>query len=250
MSYLRIGLALCLLTTLNPAASGADGPMSFPIGDTLVAVPELEGFIDACSNDKDLSSLVSSMIPASKEMITCFLTPIDYKAFKSTGGGRISTFFILQIMTATRDGGVSQEQFDAFVSSLEVQFGDQFEAFWESHKAELDASLDRARAAAGELVGREVKLELGQHAPIETIRASARLFLTVWLSRTRGQVAGKEVDSSQVQTSAALLVRGRVLVLFGNRRYEDGADVETLKALTRDWATMILTANEAGEPVD
>ena len=57
------------------------------------------------------------------------------------------------------------------------------------------------------------------------------------------EVAGETIESRQVQTSTALLINGRVIVLFGYQRYRDAADIESLKALTFKWIQGIAELN-------
>ena len=176
-------------------------------------------------------------------MITCFLTPEDFKEIRSTGGRDLSPYFILQVMTVSRNGGISQAQFDAFATTLETKFGDQFEEFWQSRKADIDANLDRAEGSLSEFLGSEVELEIGQPAPLETTRVSDTEVMSVWMSKMSGTVEGQTIVSRQVQTSTALLVKGRVIVLFGYQRYKDAADIESLKKLTAEWVNGIAELN-------
>jgi hypothetical protein len=146
-------------------------------------------------------------------------------------------------MTASRNGGISSLQFDSFAKQIETTFRDQFEQFWKSREADTDAQVNRASETASRFLGSEIKLELGQSAPIEVTRLSDTEITSVWMTQASAKVQGKTISSRQVQTSTVILVKGRVLVLFGYQRYKDAADVESLKQLTAQWVKGITELN-------
>jgi len=147
-------------------------------------------------------------------------------------------------MTVTKPGGVPHDQFAQFVSSLEQQFGAQFDTFWKSMEGQIEAGEESSAAAPTRHLGKDVQVRLGQRAPIETSRESEDLCISVWMTDATFDIGGKSVTSLQVQTSAALYVNGRLLVIFGYRTYENESDVTALKDPTRSWADRIAASNE------
>ncbi|MCP3981152.1 MAG: hypothetical protein GY716_17780 [bacterium] len=219
----------------------AQQPMgTFDVGGAKVTVPSVEGYVDACSVDERIESLAKTLTPHSNELISCFFTSEDFDELRTTGGPKLSPYFLLQVMTASKGGGISQAHFDAFATQLETMFGAQFEKFWQENKKAIGEQIERAEVEGAAFIGADVELEVGQMAPIETTRVAENQVTSVWMTQGGGTAAGVTISIKQVQTSTALLIDGRVIVLFAYQRYEKPSDADALKTLTQQWVDGIV----------
>jgi hypothetical protein len=235
--------AFLLLTT---SAMGQRDPdtVSYAVGDVDIVVRIDPMFVDGFSKNAKLDKFAKSLVHQSNDLIAFFMTPEDYTEITTTGGEELSPYFTLQVMKVTRDGGVSQKQYDEFVKKMEVEFGANFDRFWDDSKAEIYTLTERAESSAAESFGVEMDFEPDKPVVIDTERVSEEVFMSVWMQDAAATTGEHALKIRQVNTSTSILVHGRVLVLMGYRRYKDKADIESLVTMSREWAAEIVQLNQ------
>ena len=209
------------------------------VGDTRVVLAYPQGYVDLCGKDKDAAELILPMVPETNRAVGCYSTADDYSEWINRVGGRFRSYLIASIMKASEGGKVSTGDFLAFHDSVRAQH----KVMYQKLAPEIQSQIDIYAARVSAKSGLDIQTKLGEVLPIGVFDEAPNRFSSVWIAHAKHVTGDSTIDGSQVQISSAVLLKGRVFVLFTYGKYISPASIEQYKQIAAGWAAQFIDAN-------
>lgn len=217
----------------------ATNPYTVNVGQMALVLPYPDTHKDLCSVDKRAHEIFSVSVPAANEMIGCFITAKDYEEYFQRAGGVYSSYLIASVMSATKSARVSSGEFAKYKNDLKSNL----HTLLEQYSPDIRHQLQKAEGMASNSIGLDTRIQIGEAYPLGVYQEEPNLISTVWLAKSTVTVGKEKVNSTQVQTSSVMFIRGSVFVFFGYREYKNKDDIEKLKQTASMWMTQLKLAN-------
>jgi hypothetical protein len=236
-SKLQVFIAACALIISTGAY--ATNPHTVNIGRVALALPYPETFKDLCSVDKRAREIFSVSVPPTNQMIGCFVTVKDFEEYFQRAGGVYSSYLIASVMSSTKSAMVSTAEFGKYKRDLK----NNLHILIKKYQPDISRQLQKAEGMVSDSIGLDTEIQIGEMCPLGVYQEEPNLISTVWLTKATVTVGKKKVNSTQVQTSSVMLIRGSVFIFFGYREYKNKEDIEKLKQTASQWMAQLKVAN-------
>lgn len=211
---MRTGLLALFLCTL-PALAGEPAVLTVGAKEVRVAVPE--GYVRASVAAPSALAVAAAALPPSLRLVESFIAESDLKRLLIGGEAR-HPYLQLQVLRDAEALDFTEAEWAAMLPMMAQQLG----------AADLDAHVEAARAGSNarmsEAAGGAIDVELGRvGAPRIQSQDDGVLRYALRLP-VAGSVNGQRVDMVLAASGSALLLGGKLVMLNGYLREQEGVD--------------------------
>lgn len=232
LASLLIGPLLGLLAAMPSAQAQSEAGFAAHIGATPIQLPLPYGFSEPTGGAPALRNLGETMTPATNRLLAMFVADTDMVRVKAGQQPSMERYFMVQTFRPAEESTLSPSDFGEVQVMLRQQYGELFKNVTGSVQGELD---NAARKLGKDLGAQDLKLKVGEVTPQEIFHDVPGQISLLALTVYQIQVADKTIEAPMVLGMSTLNLKGKLVYFYAYSRYRNAADLEWVKAQTREW---------------
>lgn len=233
-----LALVLALVGAFS-AGNAAESSRTATIGGKEFRFSTPTGFVEVCSTDAAAASVLAHEVPPTNQLVGCYATRSDVDAWTNRTGGVFESYLVTSVMKDTIGRTVSSAEFAAFRRQMNAQVATLHEKLAPSLKEQIKQAEKEISATNGVTI----RFESGQIVPLGVFDEGEGYIASAWLVSNQFSVDGKPTTANKVRISTAVLVHGKVLVLFTNGEYRQASDIRKYQDIARTWRKTVIAEN-------
>ena len=161
-------------------------------------------------------------IPPNNTLFLSLSTEKDWLDWVNyVGDAWMSPYLTIQYLTES-EHGVSSRRWKKFSSNFHIVLTQLWDEFKKSYP-EPDA-LENANDVLSRLAEMPVNFELKSTVPLGIFQESSTHYSSLWRSSGSVEMDGETIHNTQYQTSSAVFLNGRIIILFAYMTRENESD--------------------------
>jgi hypothetical protein len=236
VKWLTLAAALMAACSTGHAAAASRGES---IGGKEFRLSSPDGYVDLCAQDSEAAQAFAQEVPPANEFLGCYTTPSDLEAWATRAGGVFESYLVVSVMKDTIGRTVSPAEFAAFRRQVNAQVS----TLHEKLAPLLEDHISKVEKATSEKEGVAIRVEPGQTVPLGVFDEAENYIASAWLVSNQFFVDDTPILSSKIRISTAVLVHGKVLVLFTIGEYRQASDTKRYQDIARGWRARVIADN-------
>lgn len=236
---MRIFISFILLTFVS--AAWADHiPRS--VGGVEILFPVPSGFVEATAHDEEMADALRIGLAPGNTFLGGFVTEKDWIDWVNyTAEENMSPYMILQYQSSSQKG-VSPRRWKKFKSNVRTVYDNMWEEF--SKKYLNSGVIEDAGDALSQVTKLSAEMKIESMVPLETYKDTNTVMSTLWFVSATNIIDGKKYPNTQFQTSSAIYLKDRIIIVFVYMTKKKESDAEFLMELTDQWVEELIRINE------
>ncbi len=234
-------MACCGLWLALPAVAAADSTYAAPIGRALVALPVPPGFVEPSRSLPPMRTLGERMTPPSNRLLALFIAESDERDAREGRNPGMLRYYMAQTLRQTEEQALSGAEF----GEVKTMLRQQYQQLLSNVTGAAQGHLDNAMRQIGRDAGQELPaLKLGELRGLEVF--DERDFSISLLAMTQlavQQAGGQVVEMPLAMSITTARVKDKLVYFYAYSQYRDKADLDWLRATTREWLPRLAAAN-------
>jgi hypothetical protein len=231
----------CSLFLAAPAAWAADATYAAPIGRALVALPVPTGFVEPSRSLPPMRTLGERMTPPSNRLLALFIAEADERDAREGRNPGMLRYYMAQTLRQTEEQSLSGAEF----GQVKTLLRQQYQQLLSSVAGAAQGHLDNAMREIGRDAGQDLpSLKLGELRGLEVFdERDASISLLAMTKLGVQQAGGQVLEVPLAMSITTARVKDKLVYFYAYSQYRDKADLDWLRATTREWLPQLAAAN-------
>jgi hypothetical protein len=234
-------LAGCSLFVAAGGAFAADDSLAAPIGRSLVVLPVPPGFVEPSRTVPPLRVMGERMTPPSNRLLALFIAEGDERDAREGRNPAMVRYYMAQTLRQTEEQALVSADF----GEVKTMLRQQYQQLLSNVAGAAQGHLDNAMREMGRDAGQDApSLKIGELRGLEVFDERAGSISLLAMTKLAIQQAGGQVLEMPVAMSITTArVKDKLVYFYAYSQYRDKADLDWLRATTRDWLPRLAAAN-------
>ena len=222
-------------------ASAADSTYQVPVGRTLLQLPVPPGFVEPSRSVPPLRVLGERMTPPSNRLLALFIAEKDELDAREGRQPGMARYYMAQTLRQTEEQPLDSDNFGVVKTMLRQQY----QQLLSSVAGAAQGHLDNAMREMGRDTGQDAPtLKLGELRGLEVFdERDISISLLAMTKLAIQQPGGQVLEMPLAMSITTARVKDKLLYFYAYSHYRDKADLDWLRATTREWLPRLAAAN-------
>lgn len=234
-------MAACGLFLAAGGAAAADAGYQVPIGRTLVELPVPPGFVEPSRSVPPLRALGERMTPPSNRLLALFIAETDERDAREGRQPAMARYYMAQTLRQAEERSLAGADFGVVKDMLRKQYQQLLSSVTGAAQGHLDNAMRELGRDAGQPAP---TLKIGELRGLDVFderEASISLLAMTKLAVQQGD--GQVLEMPLAMSITTARVKDKLLYFYAYSQYRDEADLDWLRATTREWLPRLAAAN-------
>jgi hypothetical protein len=234
-------LLACSLFLAACGSAAAQALYPAPIGRALVDLPVPPGFVEPSRSVPPLRTLGERMTPPSSRLLALFIGESDERDAREGRQPTMARYFMAQTLRQTEEQVLGSADFGVVKNMLRQQY----QQLLTSVTGAAQGHLDNAMREIGRDAGQEVpSLKIGEMRGLDVFdEREGSISLLAMTKLALQQPGGQVVEMPLAMSITTARVKDKLLYFYAYSQYRSAADLDWLRATTREWLPRLAAAN-------
>jgi hypothetical protein len=222
-------------------ACAAERTVPADVAGVRVSLPVPAGFADAATAAPQLKGVMDNVIPAPMgRRLAIFVSEADVATFKAGRGAALDRYFMVYLSRTLEPMRLDAGEFKDIRDLFRNQQAALLKALQPKTQAVMNDSARTLRDKYGYLIQ---SLSVGEMVPLGVFHESDTSVSMGMLSKLKTVIAGKAVETPQMSSTTAALVKTKVVGMSVHATYGSPADIDWVKRVTTEWVQALSRSN-------